>query len=844
MHVPMTPDALPPDDERGAHTSSDANVVDPVVLAERRAQRAELAEQVASRRAADAQALAAELARERARLEAELDRAQLREQDGTDAGALRRRLAAAEEAAATAEAHRRRIEVERDEARSQVAEAAGRRGAAEEARERAEAERDAVRAELNELSAARDAARAEAVAARDGVESRQAEIDRATVQRDAARAEAAAAREGADAVMTEAAYVQAERDALRAEASQARAERDAIRAELERMRDEAVATAEAAGAARALAEGMGGPPPGWVAGLRAELAVARAAAARPFAVPGVGAAAVARPFAVPGVGAGAVGPGARLAGRSAPSSALQLERRLIALRAAGVAVGSPVGALAARRDDRATPSTELTLERERSSRLQAQLERARELERQLREQIAALERAIAERLDAERRIEAAMSRMRVDLSRTDPHAAKDSRVDALEAQLAAISRRLTTPDPEAGGEAEPAPAPPAASAAPPPAASEGLGGLGRVSRGGGAFQARPAAPTTPAPAPDAAAAPPAQAAPADPPRRTSTSGAVPVVPPALLAERLPLARSATADEDPRGVDTLRLDEALARLRVTAPTEAELAAASAAAAAGQAPTPASRRPASIALPPSGPAAPWLPAALRRLARDDPRTAGRLLAGMLPAQGLVTQRALAYDLVLVDGGTLSVTVGDTGTTVRQQAQPRAKAEVDFRVSTDEAGLARLLLGPRRPLRLRTRVRGSRRRLRELRRLAREPLALRDLASSGATLDPVLAFWLASLAIDPADTFAHRFTVAHAPLPGGPPAAWLRIRQGAPLAVLATRPGEAPAVTLRSTRGALLALLAGIDAPPGQAAAIDGDRAALELLRTWIRRTEYPE
>ncbi|MCW2953246.1 MAG: Chromosome segregation ATPase-like protein, partial [Conexibacter sp.] len=245
----------------------------------------------------------------------------------------------------------------------------------------------------------------------------------------------------------------------------------------------------------------------------------------------------------------------------------------------------------------------------------------------------------------------------------------------------------------------------------------------------------------------------------------------------------------------------------------------------------------------ALPPAGPPAPWLPAALRRLTRDDPRTAGLLLTGMLPAQGLVSQRPLAYDLVLADRGTLSVTVGLTGTTVRQVPQPRAKAEVDFRVSTDAAGLAKLLLGPRRPLRFGTRVRGSRRRLRELRRLAREPLALRDLASSGATLDPVLAFWLASLAIDPADTLAHRFTVAHAPLPGGPPAAWLRIQQGGPPAVLATRPGEAPAVTLRTTRGALLALLAGIDPPPGEAAAIDGDRAALELLRSWIRRTEYP-
>ena len=100
----MPPDAFPPDHARGSGGSApdpaDANVVDPVVLAERRALRAEQAEQVAAKRAADAQALAAELARERARLEAELERVQVRlapASDAAEVASVRRSLAAAEE---------------------------------------------------------------------------------------------------------------------------------------------------------------------------------------------------------------------------------------------------------------------------------------------------------------------------------------------------------------------------------------------------------------------------------------------------------------------------------------------------------------------------------------------------------------------------------------------------------------------------------------------------------------------------------------------------------------------------------------------------------------------------
>src|SRR5690606_35409426 len=129
-----------------------------------------------------------------------------------------------------------------------------------------------------------------------------------------------------------------------------------------------------------------------------------------------------------------------------------------------------------------------------------------------------------------------------------------------------------------------------------------------------------------------------------------------------------------------------------------------------------------------------------------------------------------------------------------------------------------------------------------LRELRRLANEPLTIADLAAAGVAPDPTLAFRLVAHAIDPAATIGHAFTVAHAPMPGGPADAWLRVEDGRGARVLLAPPGEPPAVTLRTTRGGLFALLADLPPAPGESAAADGDAAALALLRGWLDRTPH--
>lgn len=659
-------------------------------------------------------------------------------------------------------------------------------------------------------------------------------------ERRAQRAEQAAreaTRRAADAqslaaeLARERARIEAERDAARAEATAAResvqlvqAERDRLRLELERSVGERGAPAERdeprGGAARSAPENgtgnghrVGTAPWAWAADLRRELAVARAASTRPAATtvaptPVGPSPALARerglvarraaeapapspPAAPPPKTASlpepAPSPPSAAPAASAPAAASEdpatppadaapsseppppLAPSSPAAVPSGRAATEPPAptlppARAASPGDRATPVTALALERERSGRLQALLDRSSAAERELREQVAALERAIAERREAERRIETTLRRLR-------------SEFDA--------AARV--------GDATPSAAAPAAPAAGAPTSS---------------------APTSTAAASTALAS--THAAPVEP---EVPAGAE------RPAEGAPTPVAEQQRTEAAGLDAERLEQARTRLRAAATPEEPAAVAAATAAT-----------------PAGPPAPWLPAVLRRLADEDPASAGRILVGMLPAQGLVTPRPLRYDLVLAGRGCVSVDVGAHGTAVTPRSAPRPRRDADLRIATDEAGLARLLLG-RRGLRRRARVRGSRRRLRELRRLAREPLALRDLAGAGALADPALALELVAVAIDPVATVGHRFTIAHAPLAGGPADAWLRICDGAAPVALRTRPGEPAAATIRSTRGALVALLAGVAPLPGESAVVDGDAGALALVRAWIAATELP-
>jgi hypothetical protein len=711
MHASMPPETPPPDDaRRPAPSGGEGNVVDPEVLAERRALRAEQAEQSAARRAADAQVLAAQLARERARLEAE---------------------------------------------------------------------------------------------------------------RDAARAEAAAAREGADAAIAEARHLADERDTLRAALASARTERDALR----RVREEAPAAhtgpigdaahaASSGGAALpghtadsaspddrmpaapaasaptpapapsgvpARAEdgvnGSGVVPRRWADGLRRELTVARAATA--------------------------VVERAAPAALSRPAVGLARERQLVARRAAaplGIVSGGPLQA-PQRRGNRAAPVTALALERERSSRLQAQLDSSLAVQRELRTHIAALQRAVHQRVEAERRIEAALRRVREELTTASRFVVE--RAPQAQQPTAAVppSHRPATAAPAGPPRAAAGTAGPSAMPAPPafaPAPQDTLGPTPAVA---------PSVDTAPPQGPSA----PSLSAPAS--GVHGGSAAADAAPAPLTGSPPP---TAGASLDPQ-----RLAEARERLRAAVP------------AAGGADEP----PAPL---PFGPSTPWLTVALQRLLASEPEIAGGIAVGLLPAYGLAAGCALRYDLLLEGRGCLAVDVEPGRATVALRPAPRPRGERDLSIAADAVGFAKLLHG-RRTLRRPARVRGGRRALRELRRIARTPLGLRDVAAAGAALDPALALRLVALAIEPAATRGERFAIAHAPLGGGPVDAWLRIADGAEPQVCDRAPAEPVRLTLRCTRGAILPLIAGVDAPPGETGRLDGDDRPLALLRRWIAQTE---
>lgn len=831
--------------------------------------RGERAEAEAAQRAAELTARgerAEELAEQReSELLARGERAeQLAAQRESELQTLRVRLTEAEQIAAQAESARRRAELKRQSAREK-------RRRATEAREQAEAELATLRAEAQAAREGADAVIAQAAHEQQERDRLRAEVEQIAAERAALRTELEHLRAEHDAEREQA---RAALDELRADRDRARTAADEARAAQERAVAEARAAADAARAEQergmAAAEQASGPPVAggpWVERLRAELARARALAPAPAArreVPWPLAAAPAAAHSLDGALAlerrlqdlrgsglpGTVAARAATGSRSIESALRQPSAGADAERAAapeGLAPGAGLASAAARfaaagrpvaeggrvtgppAAVRAMPVTALALERERSTRLQAQLERQAETERELRDEVAELQRAVASRMDAEQRIEQALRRVRGELEAANALRMLTERGSPTRPLTASEPAPVAVDEPVVT-QSEKAPAETALPAAGDDSDSEQSALAGFDADRLNAARARLRASAPAEEDPDAAnpsgEVPPAEEAGPDPsgaPAAPTPDDATPVAP-APLAAPEPLAAPAplgdAAGMAVAGTSGARPDAAAGPLTLS----------------------------SASLPvvqpeaPIGPPAPWLPAALRRLLADDPETAGRIVVGMLPAHGLVAQRELVYDLEIADRGTVAVDVRDGRATVRALERPRDGEPRDFRVSATHAGLARLLLG-RRGLRRRARVRGRRRRVKELRRLTQEPLALRDLAASGTTLEPALGLWLAALAIDPARTVGHRFTIAHAPLPGGAADAWLRIRSGEPPQVLRTRPGEEPAATLRCTRGALLALLAGVAPLPGEGGAVDGDAAAVTLVRSWIRATEFP-
>jgi hypothetical protein len=231
------------------------------------------------------------------------------------------------------------------------------------------------------------------------------------------------------------------------------------------------------------------------------------------------------------------------------------------------------------------------------------------------------------------------------------------------------------------------------------------------------------------------------------------------------------------------------------------------------------------------------------AFARLLARDPDTAGRLLVGLLPAQGAVHAAATAYDLVLDDAVTIQVTVGEphASPVIVTAERPRELTAVAFRATGDHAAIARLVdSGTARRLfrRGKARVDGARAELAALCELVRAPLGLDELFDAGVRLEPELALMLAAAMVQPSWTADERFTIAH--FDGGPtgPAVYLNIRRGEWATVTDAPPLGPVATTVVCPAETLLAVLAGnLDA----GATISGDAAPLLALLGWLERAQ---
>jgi hypothetical protein len=235
-------------------------------------------------------------------------------------------------------------------------------------------------------------------------------------------------------------------------------------------------------------------------------------------------------------------------------------------------------------------------------------------------------------------------------------------------------------------------------------------------------------------------------------------------------------------------------------------------------------------------------PLLRGAIVKLAHDDPQLAGRVLAALLPAQAAAIEGPLAYDLTITGLGTFAVKVAEGRAEVEPIDRRRGRPQAEFHLSADPLILAELLAGVEHRIGRffgPARIRGRKRRLKELKVLPQSTPTLADGARAGATLDPELVYRTFAYAVHPSWTRGHTFTIAQT-VDGDPPQTWyLTAQNGAGLRASATPPDTPPAATVTMTRDVFDRLLRGEPVPHGQRPTVRGDRGAVALMQAWTER-----
>jgi ribonucleoside-diphosphate reductase beta chain len=233
------------------------------------------------------------------------------------------------------------------------------------------------------------------------------------------------------------------------------------------------------------------------------------------------------------------------------------------------------------------------------------------------------------------------------------------------------------------------------------------------------------------------------------------------------------------------------------------------------------------------------------ALERMARQDPRLAARLIVMTMPAAVKRLPGPLSYDMTVRELGSWRIAVGDNGDGARMEPRDGQTDAVDFRLSTDAAGLAALATGAS-PLKLmltgRIRIRGSRRQAGKLRALGdATDLTLADALRAGGEVDTDAIFRSLPYLIDPDWTRGHSFVIGYHVDPGG---SWfVQVSDGA-LAVTAEAP-EGVDADVRLTADVYRRMAAGELSPNiamrDQLVGVRGDLHPVTLLGRWIDRAQ---
>jgi hypothetical protein len=235
-------------------------------------------------------------------------------------------------------------------------------------------------------------------------------------------------------------------------------------------------------------------------------------------------------------------------------------------------------------------------------------------------------------------------------------------------------------------------------------------------------------------------------------------------------------------------------------------------------------------------------PLLRGAIVKLAHDDPALAGRLLAALLPAQGIAVDGPLGYDLTIAGLGTYGIAIAAGRASVEALETPRGRPDAEFHLTADPLILAELLAGVEHRIGRffgPARVRGRKRRVKALAPLRAMTATLTDAARAGAALDPELVYRTFAYAVHPSWTRGHTFTVAQE-IEGDPPRTWyLTARDGGGLTVSTTMPHPPPAATVSMSRDVFTKLLRGDVVPHGQRPCVRGDGAAVALMNEWTQR-----